>query len=120
MTKYLNQISLDLVEKNLENYWAGFELVAYALYDNSSVYLFNHPKYKNNQQCKYQILERDEQFNGCTIIMYKEYPTAIVDLELYGITKNYILSLYTSYFMDFNILKEKNDLQMKPLQSHIR
>lgn len=105
MTKYLNQISLDLVEKNLENYWAGFELVAYALYDNSSVYLFNHPKYKNNQQCKYQILERDEQFNGCTIIMYKEYPTAIVDLELYGNYEELYSILVHELFHGFQYIK---------------
>ncbi|WP_010098969.1 hypothetical protein [Ornithinibacillus scapharcae] len=83
MNKYLDRISLDLVEVNLENYWPSFRLVAFALYDNRHVYLYNHPKFKSNQQNTYQILKRNHQFNGCTLILYEEYPTAIVDMELY-------------------------------------
>ncbi|WP_197140279.1 hypothetical protein [Lysinibacillus sphaericus] len=50
MNKYLNRISQDLVNANLDNYWSGFESVAYALYDKSYVYLFNHPRMKKNNK----------------------------------------------------------------------
>ncbi|PGL69345.1 hypothetical protein [Bacillus sp. AFS055030] len=83
MNKNLNKIAQELVNANFNNYWAGFESVAYALYDNSYVYLFNHPRMTKTQQNQYQILQRDEQYNGCTLILYDDYPTAIVDLELY-------------------------------------
>ncbi|MFC9538847.1 hypothetical protein ACFTQ7_03065 [Lysinibacillus sp. NPDC056959] len=82
MNKYLNRISQDLVNANLDNYWSGFDSVAYALYDKSYVYLFNHPRMKKNQQNNYQILNWDEQFIGCTLILYNDYPTAIVNIEL--------------------------------------
>lgn len=83
MTHYLNRIAEDLFKAKLENYWPGFELVAYALYDKKNVYLFNHPKFSNNQQSTYHILSWDVQFTGDTIILYEEYPTAIVNMESY-------------------------------------
>lgn len=83
MTHYLNRIAEDLVKEKLEKYWPGFELVAYALYDKRNVYLFNHPKFSSNQQGRFHILRWDVQFTGDTIIIYEEYPTAIVNMESY-------------------------------------
>ncbi|MEY9868930.1 hypothetical protein ABIE66_004309 [Peribacillus sp. B2I2] len=83
MTHYLNRIAEDLVKEKVENYWPGFELVAYALYDRRNVYLFNHPKFSSNQQDRFHILRWDVQFTGDTIIIYEEYPTAIVNMESY-------------------------------------
>ncbi|MFE3973482.1 MULTISPECIES: hypothetical protein [unclassified Peribacillus] len=83
MTHYLNRIAEDLFKAKLENYWPGFELVAYALYDKKNVYLFNHPKFSNDQQSTYHILSWDVQFTGDTIILFEEYPTAIVNMESY-------------------------------------
>lgn len=82
MKDYLSQIYKD-VKVNLENYWPGFNAVPFALYDQSNTYVFNHPSFKHHQQDQFQILNRDDQFNGCTLIMFEGYPTAIVDLELY-------------------------------------
>lgn len=48
MPHHLDRMAEDLVKAKLENYWPGFELVAYAIYDRSKVYLFNHPKFSNN------------------------------------------------------------------------
>ncbi|MFE4430795.1 hypothetical protein ACFRH9_28105 [Peribacillus butanolivorans] len=105
MNKYLNRISKDLVNANLDNYWSGFESVAYALYDKSYVYLFNHPRMKKNQQNNYQILNWDEQFNGCTLILYNDYPTAIVNIELYEDYKSLYSILVHELFHGFQYVK---------------
>ncbi|MDH2360025.1 hypothetical protein [Priestia megaterium] len=83
MNHFLNQIAKDLTNTNLERYWPNFELVAYALYDENSVFLFNHPRYNNIPPKLYEILKRDEQFVGNTLILFDGYPTAIADMELY-------------------------------------
>ncbi|MFE4243824.1 hypothetical protein [Peribacillus butanolivorans] len=105
MNKYLNRISQDIVNANLDNYWSGFESVAYALYDKSYVYLFNHPRMKKNQQNNYQILNWDEQFNGCTLILYNDYPTAIVNIELYEDYKSLYSILVHELFHGFQYVK---------------
>lgn len=103
MDNYLNLISQDLIESNLDNYWPGFELVAYALYDRSNVYLFNHPNYTE----VYQNLHWDERFTGCTIILYEEYPTAIVDLEMFEDYESLFSILVHESFHGFQYLKEE-------------
>lgn len=105
MNKYLNKISQDLVNANLDNYWPGFESVAFALYDKSYVYLYNHPRMKKNQQNNYQILNWDEQFNGCTLIIYNDYPTAIVNMELYEDYKSLYSILVHELFHGFQYVK---------------
>lgn len=105
MNKYLNKISQDLVNANLDNYWPGFESVAFALYDKSYVYLYNHPRMKKNQQNNYQILNWDEQFNGCTLILYNDYPTAIVNMELYEDYKSLYSILVHELFHGFQYVK---------------
>lgn len=82
MNNYLNRISQDLINSNLNHYWSGFESVAYALYDKNYVYLFNHPRMKKSEQDNYQIFNWDERFIGCTLILYNDYPTAIVDMDV--------------------------------------
>lgn len=83
MKKYFDDLAYDLTNDRLNRYWPGFESVAYAPFDNDYVYLFNHPKMKNDPHNNFQIFNRDDQFNGCTLILYDNYPTAIVDLKLY-------------------------------------
>ncbi|MDG0029859.1 hypothetical protein MMB68_09800 [Priestia sp. Y58] len=83
MNHFLNQIAKDLTNTNVERYWPNFELIAYALYDENSVFLFNHPRYNNIPPKSYEILKRDEQFVGNTLILFDGYPTAIADMELY-------------------------------------
>src|SRR5690625_1333779 len=108
MKAYFDEIIQDLENENWRNYWIGFEAVAYALYDENFVYLFNHPKMTKEPKRDYQILKRDDQFVGCTLILYHDYPTAIVDLDLY---KDYA-SLYSivvhELFHGFQYIKEEN------------
>src|SRR5699024_8554164 len=98
----------DLSNENLSHYWTGFECVACALYYKNFVYLLTHPNMTKEPKRDYQILKRDDQFVGCTLILYHDYPTAIVDLDLY---KDYA-SLYTivvhELFHDFQYTKEEN------------
>lgn len=89
----------------MDNYWPGFESVAFALYDKSYVYLYNHPRMKKNQQNNYQILNWDEQFNGCTLILYNDYPTAIVNMELYEDYKSLYSILVHELFHGFQYVK---------------
>jgi len=64
----------------LDEYWPDFRSVAYALYNNEEVHLFNHP-YTNYQT---QTIPSEPVFNGAdTVILYHNHPTAIVNLEHY-------------------------------------
>lgn len=83
MIHYLEMIAKDLVKENLQKYWTDFELVAYAIFDKNSVYLFNHPKHQDVHPHPYKVLSWNEQFVGNTIILYEGFPTAIVDMEMY-------------------------------------
>lgn len=106
--QYLNRIAEDLVLEKLENYWSGFELVAYALYDKRNVYLFNHPKFSNNPQCTYHILSWDIQFIGDTMILYEEYPTAIVNLDSYKDYEDLYSVLIHELFHGYQYIKDEN------------
>src|SRR5699024_2376365 len=91
MDKYVDEIFQDLANENLSYYWTGFESVECASYNKNVVYLCNHTKMEKEPEKNYQILKRDDQFVGCTLILYHDYQTAIVDLDLY---KDYA-SLYS-------------------------
>ncbi|MDP1418243.1 hypothetical protein Q8G35_07450 [Peribacillus simplex] len=107
MPHHLNRMAEDLLKVKLENYWPGFELVAYALYDKRNVYLFNHPKYSNNPQCTYHILKWDVQFTGDTIIIYEEYPTAIVNMESYEEYEDLYSILVHELFHGYQYIKDE-------------
>ncbi|MGE7879055.1 hypothetical protein [Peribacillus muralis] len=107
MPQYLDRIAEDLVQAKLENYWSGFELVAYALYDKRKVYLFNHPKFSNNPQCTYHILSWDIQFTGDTMILYEEYPTAIVNLDSYKDYEDIYSVLIHELFHGYQYIKDE-------------
>ena len=66
------------------------ELVQYRLsllnikvYDKNNVYLFNHPKFITQSSYAPKILKWNQQFVGNTLILYDDYPTAIVDMDLF-------------------------------------
>ncbi|MFF2496983.1 hypothetical protein [Peribacillus sp. NPDC058075] len=107
MPHHLDRIAEDLVKVKLGNYWPGFELVAYALYDMSNVYLFNHPKFSNNPPCTYHILSWDVQFIGDTIIMYEEYPTAIVNMDSYVEYEDLYSILVHELFHGYQYIKDE-------------
>ncbi|WP_449621087.1 hypothetical protein [Robertmurraya sp. Marseille-Q9965] len=102
MYEYLNRIAHDLTPTKLNAYWPDFEMVAYAIYDRDHVHLFNHPKFANS----YVELNRNEQFNGsCTLILYEEYPTAIVNLDLFSDYESLYSILVHELFHGFQYLK---------------
>lgn len=73
----------ETINRNIQFYWKDFKSVAFALYDQEKVYLYNHPKFPYEGR-EYHILKWNEQFNGAnTLIIYEEYPTAIINLNLY-------------------------------------
>src|SRR5690625_2631384 len=110
MEKYFDDLAQDLVIENLNHYWPGFESVAYAPYDKNFVYLFNHPKTIKEPNKNYQIFKRDDQFNGCTLILYRNYPTAIVDLELYKDYESLYSILVHELFHGFQYIKGEKRL----------
>ena len=66
---------------NLHNYWPHFNTVAYAIYNDKDVLLFNHPKCVNND---YITIPKSNDFNACTVILFEDFPTAIVDERLFS------------------------------------
>ncbi|NHM33731.1 hypothetical protein [Neobacillus terrae] len=108
MKPYLDQIVKDLTKTNLKRYWPNFEVVSYALYDKNSVYLFNHPKYENIHPKSYNILKREEQFVGNTIILYEGYPMAIADMELYEDYEGLFSILAHELFHGYQYIKGEN------------
>ncbi len=76
MSLHLKSISEKIVETS-PSYWPGFSLVAYAFYDREKVYLYNHPKYGESEQIAW-----NDKFSGSTLILFEEYPTAIVNLDV--------------------------------------
>ena len=66
---------------DLHNYWPHFTTVAYAIYNDKDVLLFNHPKCVNND---YITIPKSNDFNACTVILFEDFPTAIVDERLFS------------------------------------
>lgn len=67
-----------LLELDVEPLWQGFRKVAYAIYNSSEVFLFHHPKFQSDT---FHQWKWDKPFVGNTLIMYKDHPTAIVNVE---------------------------------------
>ncbi|AJI20358.1 hypothetical protein H8R29_18505 [Priestia megaterium] len=107
MNHFLNEISKDLTTTNVERYWPNFELVAYALYDKNSVFLFNHPRYDNDPLKLYKVLKWKEQFVGNTLILFDGYPTAIADMELYDDYEGLFSILIHELFHGNQYIKEE-------------
>ncbi|MEX6699459.1 hypothetical protein ABS315_07545 [Peribacillus frigoritolerans] len=120
MPHHLDRMAEELVKAKLENYWPGFELVAFAIYDKSNVYLFNHPKFSNNPPCTYHILKWDTEFTADTIIMYEEYPTAIVNMDHYKEYEGLFSIAVHELFHGYQFIKDENGFPMKCWESHIR
>ncbi|RHW43352.1 hypothetical protein D1B31_01400 [Neobacillus notoginsengisoli] len=105
MDHYLEQIAIDLVQRNLERYWPNFERVAYAIFNKKTVHLFNHPKYKNDHLDSHKILDWEEHFVGNTIILYEGHPTAIADMDLYNDYEGIYSILVHELFHGFQYIK---------------
>ncbi|WIG19562.1 peptide ABC transporter permease [Bacillus anthracis] len=82
MNNILNQIKKEVNMDLLNGLWPGFKRAAFALYDDEHVYVFHHPLFlKDNDE--YRVLKWEEQFKGDTCILFKDYPTAIVNMNRY-------------------------------------
>jgi hypothetical protein len=103
----LHKIAQDLTETNIQKYWSGFQLVAYAIYDKNKVYLFNHPNYQTNSQNSYHVLKWSNHFIANTLILYEDYPTAIVNVELLDDYESLFSVLVHELFHGYQYLKKE-------------
>ncbi|MFE9078185.1 MULTISPECIES: peptide ABC transporter permease [Bacillus cereus group] len=82
MNNILNRIKKDVSIELLNTLWPGFNRAAFALYNDEHVYVFHHPLFLKDDG-EYTVLKRDEQFKADTFILFKDYPTAIVNMNRY-------------------------------------
>ncbi|TCJ82013.1 UNVERIFIED_ORG: hypothetical protein EDC93_103192 [Bacillus cereus] len=82
MNNILNRIKKDVNIELLNTLWPGFNRAAFALYDDKHVYVFHHPLFLKPDN-EYTVLKWDEQFKADTFILFKDYPTAIVNMNRY-------------------------------------
>ncbi|WP_242252612.1 peptide ABC transporter permease [Bacillus cereus group sp. BfR-BA-01379] len=82
MNNILNRIKKDVSIELLNTLWPGFNRAAFALYDDKHVYVFHHPLFLKPDN-EYTVLKWDEQFKADTFILFKDYPTAIVNMNRY-------------------------------------
>ncbi|MCH4565836.1 peptide ABC transporter permease [Bacillus sp. ES1-5] len=82
MNNILNRIKKDVSIELLNTLWPSFNRAAFALYDDEHVYVFHHPLFLKDDG-EYAILKWDDQFKGDTLILFKDYPTAIVNMNRY-------------------------------------
>lgn len=84
MNNILNRIKKDVSIELLNTLWPGFNRAAFALYNDEYVYVFHHPLFlKGDDKYEYTVLKWDEQFKADTFIIFKDYPTAIVNMNRY-------------------------------------
>lgn len=81
----LRTLIKDMLQMNLshtaESYWPRFSLAAYALYDDDTVYLFNHPLVQ--KEVDFVSFPTTKEFMGDTLILYEGVPTPIVHMDRY-------------------------------------
>lgn len=68
---------------DLHDYWVGFKTIPFAIFNDKIVYLFNHPNYTDHTPKSYVVLDKTDDFNGCTLILFEKIPTAIIDISYY-------------------------------------
>ncbi|WP_432352933.1 hypothetical protein [Sporosarcina sp. A2] len=90
---------------DLSTYWPGFQKVAYALYDEESVYLYNHPNFPEEP---YAHLPWSEAFVGNTLIVFHEIPTAIVRRADYPGDAELVAALVHELFHGYQHLLEES------------
>ncbi|WP_342541399.1 peptide ABC transporter permease [Heyndrickxia sp. FSL K6-6286] len=73
---------MDEINTTITNrYWEGFKPVAFAIYNEEKVFLFNHPNYMSKFPT-FVVLSWDDRFVGDTLILFEDYPTAIVNFDI--------------------------------------
>lgn len=100
----LEMIAGSISNDMLKDYWMGFEPVAFAFYNKDQVYLYNHPKYKSQAQDN-PLLKWNDQFVGDSLILFEDYPTAIVNLDLHKEVEDLYSILVHELFHGYQFLK---------------
>lgn len=100
----LNEFIKDL---DLSVYWPGFEAVAFAFYNDERVRLYNHPICKRNNKT-YVELPRSDAFLGETVILYENYPTAIVYTNFHKDAANMYAVLVHELFHGYQYILEES------------
>lgn len=95
----------DYINQDFGKYWPCFKKVAFALYDQETVYLFNHPDYAQ-ETAPVVIPRQSEEFNGAdTLILFANYPTAIVNLANHQSREDIYAILVHELFHGFQYLQ---------------
>jgi hypothetical protein len=92
--------TMQLNKETLSTYWTGFTPVAYALYNDEIVYMYNHPSYGEEY-----VLPWNEQFIGDTIMLYEGHPTAIVHTDRYPTIENFYSIIVHELFHGYQYIK---------------
>ncbi|MDG5472640.1 hypothetical protein P6709_12860 [Jeotgalibacillus sp. ET6] len=80
----IEQVCAEIKKKMEKTDWTGlwpdFKPVPYCIYNKEKVCLFNHPVFPGFEG-QPAVFDWEEQFVGSTLILYKDYPTAIVSID---------------------------------------
>ncbi|WP_316570113.1 hypothetical protein [Neobacillus sp. YIM B06451] len=105
MDNMINRIAEDMTKTSPEQMWAGFQYVAFALYDEKLVYLFNHPNYPAVNEKPYCVLTRTDSFIAETLILFEGHPTAIANLSLHNDYEGLFSTLVHELFHGYQYIK---------------
>lgn len=92
----------------------GYGLVLRGLhlhYMMMNMYVFHHPLFlKDNDE--YRVLKWEEQFKGDTCILFKDYPTAIVNMNRYKDYASLLAIVVHELFHCYQYLNKESRFQM--------
>lgn len=101
----IDRIAEDMRKTRPEEIWPGFQYVAYALYDDKRVYLFNHPNYPAGGEKPYFVLPWTDSFIAETLILFEGQPTAIANLSLHDEYEGLFSTLVHELFHGYQYIK---------------
>ncbi|MFB1081814.1 peptide ABC transporter permease [Jeotgalibacillus sp. JSM ZJ347] len=105
MISFTRELKSQLESADLNQIWPDFKLTAYALYNLEYVYLFNHPICQGKDEPL--IFEWDKRFVGNTLILFKDVPTAIVNVEKPGSFEGNYATLVHELFHGYQTLMDE-------------
>lgn len=101
----IDRIAEDMKKTRPEEIWPGFQYVAFALYDEKYVYLFNHPNYPPEGEKPYCMLPWTDSFIAETLIFFEGNPTAIANLSLHDEYERLFATLVHELFHGYQYIK---------------
>ncbi|ATP39961.1 hypothetical protein CSE16_07800 [Solibacillus sp. R5-41] len=100
----INQMIQRQTPEFLHTIWPNFKKVAFAIYDENDVYVFHHPKFPNEQYFK---IPKDERFIADGLLIFEDYPTAIVDKNRYETFPQLMAIVVHELFHGFQYLQDE-------------